>query len=127
MWCPTSGSAIAGLGTTPELAMGVQRSTPGETGAGDSVRFLTRRRDPTIRLFVDAAGRDDEPPDRWFRALRDALRAFDALEERWKPFAWIIEYRDQDFVGGIPTVRNIVHLSYGQPATGEDLRRSGEA
>jgi len=73
----------------------------------------TLRRQPPFRPFV-ASESGGEPPDRWFRSLRAALRAFDRLDARWKPRAWIIEYREQDVIGGIPTVRNVVHLSYGR-------------
>ena len=50
-----------------------------------------RRRD--FRLFVDS-GSHDGPGDRWFGSLSAALPAFRALDDRWKPYAWIIEYHD---------------------------------
>jgi hypothetical protein len=71
------------------------------------------RRQRNFRLFVDS-GSGDGPPDRWFGSLRAALRAFSTLDEWWKQHAWIIEYNDQQMVGGIPTVRNVVHLRYGE-------------
>jgi hypothetical protein len=75
------------------------------------------RREKNFRLFVDS-GSGNEPQDRWFGALPAALRAFDALDDRWKPYAWIIEYHDQHVIGGIPTVRNIVHMKHGRRVEG---------
>ena len=70
-----------------------------------------------FRLFVtsDAPG---APPDRWFRSLDAALQALDALDADWKPAAWVIEYRENHgaTVGGIPLVRNVVHIQHGQAA-----------
>jgi hypothetical protein len=66
-----------------------------------------------FRLFVDS-GRADEPADRWFQSLDAALRAFRALDAEWRRFAWIIEYQDQETIGGIPLVRNVVHVRGGQ-------------
>jgi hypothetical protein len=79
---------------------------------------LGRRRN--VRLFVDS-GSPEEPPDRWFASPDAALRAFDALADEWKPYAWIIEYRDQATVGGIPLVRNVVHMERGR-RTGDEPR-----
>jgi hypothetical protein len=78
------------------------------------VRIPALRGRRNFRLFVDS-GSASEPSDRWFRSLRAALRAFDALDDEWKPFAWIIEYQGQPVVGGIPVVRNVVHIRRGQP------------
>lgn len=72
---------------------------------------LNRHRN--FRLFVDS-GSDDEPNDHWFVSLTAALSAFRKLDDRWKPYAWIIEYHDQHVIGGIPTVRNVVHLRRGK-------------
>lgn len=72
---------------------------------------LHGRRD--FRLFVDS-GSDDGPEDRWFGSLSAALRAFRALDDRWKPHAWIIEYHDQPVIGGIQVVRNVVHIQRGK-------------
>jgi hypothetical protein len=64
-----------------------------------------------FRLFIaDAA---DAPADRWFGSLKAALRAFDRLDERWKPLAWIIEQHNEPTFGGIPVTRDVVHLRYG--------------
>jgi len=74
---------------------------------------LSLRRGKPFRLFVDSSF-DDHPLDRWFRSLPGALRGFRALDDQWKPRAWIIEYHDQEIVGGIPTVRNVVHMRNGR-------------
>jgi hypothetical protein len=66
-----------------------------------------------FRLFVDSSS-ENAPSDCWFVSLDATLQAFSALAEEWWPFAWIIEYRDQQVIGGIPTVRNVVHLKCGQ-------------
>ena len=70
-----------------------------------------RRRKP-FRMFV--AGAEDAPPDRWFGSLREALRAAELLDERWRSLAWIIEYHEQPSFGGIPVVRDVVHLKNGE-------------
>lgn len=77
------------------------------------MRFPRPSRQRNFRLFVDS-GSGDEPPDRWFGSLSAALRAFRRLDERWQPSAWIIEYHDQHVIGGIPTVRNVVHVRRGE-------------
>lgn len=70
-------------------------------------------RKKTFRLFVETAA-SDGPDDRWYRSLKAALRGFATLEDKWKPDAWIIEYREQPHFGGIPVVRNVVHVRYGE-------------
>jgi hypothetical protein len=70
-------------------------------------------RQRNLRLFVDS-GSSDEPDDRWFASLTAALSGFRRLDDRWKPYAWIIEYHEQHVIGGIPTVRNVVHLRRGK-------------
>jgi hypothetical protein len=75
-----------------------------------SLRF---RRTRNFRLFVDS-GRTDEPADSWFQSLDAALQAFRTLDAEWKRFAWIIEYHDQETIGGIPVVRNVVHVKDGR-------------
>jgi hypothetical protein len=78
------------------------------------LRLPGLREKKTFRLFMaDAADADDAPPDEWFGSLRAALRAADRLDERWKSQAWIIEYQDQPSFGGIPVVRDVVHMRYG--------------
>jgi hypothetical protein len=84
-----------------------------------ALRFPRLRHKGNIRLFVVAADPDGAPGDRWFRSLPDALRAFDRLEEQWKPRAWIIEYHDQPTYGGISVVRNVVHMRDGRRTNGE--------
>jgi len=78
---------------------------------------LQRRR--PFRLFIaDAGGAPpgpDVPPDRWFGSLDAALRAAARLDERWRSRAWIIEYADQPSFGGIPVVRDVVHMREGVP------------
>jgi hypothetical protein len=66
-----------------------------------------------VRLFVEA-GSEDGQYDREFGSLSAAFRAFDGLDEDAKPSAWIIEYREQAAFGGIPVVRNVVHMRHGQ-------------
>lgn len=83
-----------------------------------ALRFPGRRK-ADIRLFVDTPDSLGAPADRWFRSLPDALRAFDAMEARWKPSAWIIEYHDQPTYGGISLVRNVVHVREGRPVDEE--------
>jgi hypothetical protein len=84
------------------------------------VRLPRLRGKKTFRLFM--ADAEDAPPDVWFSSLHAALRAADRLDERWKGLAWIIEYEDQASFGGIPVVRDVVHMRYGvrvaQPEAG---------
>ena len=77
------------------------------------MRLPLLHRQRNFRLFVDS-GSEGEPGDRWFSSRRAALHAFGALDDRWKPYAWIIEYHDQHVIGGIPTVRNVVHMKRGE-------------
>ena len=83
------------------------------------LRLPRPREEKPFRLFI--ADAEDAPPDRWFGSLRPALRAADRLDERWKSLAWIIEYQGQPSFGGIPVVRDVVHMRYGmrveQPET----------
>ena len=76
-----------------------------------------------FRLFVVADDKD-APPDRWFRSRKHAMRTFNALDERWKRSAWLVEYRDQPTIGGISLVRNVVHIERGQPVV--DKERQAE-
>jgi hypothetical protein len=70
---------------------------------------LQKRR--PFRLFVtDVEG---APEDRWFGSLDAALRAASSLDEPWRSHAWVIEYADQPTFGGIPVVRDVVHLRDG--------------
>ncbi len=79
------------------------------------MRLPLALRDKRFRLFV-ACGDETAPPDRWFGSRRAALRAFDGLRDEWKPSAWVIEYREHHgaTVGGIPIVRNVVHIRHGE-------------
>lgn len=78
------------------------------------LRLPSLRREKRFRLFVaDAEG---APPDAWFASLKAALRAFHGLDARWQSHAWIIEYGDGPRFGGIPVVRDVVHLRNGEPA-----------
>ncbi len=77
------------------------------------MRFAALRRGKPFRLFVSSDA-PDKPPDRWFRSLKAALRAFNALRDEWRGSAWIIEYRDQPTIGGIPLVRNVVYVEHGR-------------
>jgi hypothetical protein len=81
---------------------------------------LPRRRRP-FRLFI-VSDAPDTPPDRWFRSLAAALRAFNGLRDHWKSSAWIIEYRDQPTIGGISLVRNVIHVERGQRVADETLQ-----
>jgi hypothetical protein len=74
-----------------------------------------------FRLFVVAHDKN-APPDRWFRSRKGAMRAFNALDERWKSSAWLIEYRDQPTIGGISLVRNVIHIERGQLVVEKDCR-----
>jgi hypothetical protein len=69
-----------------------------------------------FRLFI--ADAQDGPPDRWFGSLAAALRAADRLDQPWKSRAWIIEYADQPSFGGIPVVRDVVHMRDGARVEG---------
>jgi hypothetical protein len=70
-----------------------------------------------FRLFIveteDAPPAADAPPDQWFSSLSTALRGADRLDALWKAQAWIIEYADQPSFGGIPVVRDVVHMRNG--------------
>ena len=79
------------------------------------LRLPHRRREGGFRLFV--AGVEGGPPDRWFRSLDAALRAAAGLDEPWRSHAWVIEYADQPSFGGIPVVRDVVHLRDGVRVT----------
>ena len=71
-----------------------------------------------FRLFIgelgDAPPAEDAPPDQWFGSLSAALRAASRLDECWRDRAWIIEYQDQPSFGGIPVVRDVVHMRDGE-------------
>ena len=75
-----------------------------------------QRRKP-FRLFVGEGQNEPQtanaPPDAWFGSLSAALRAAGHLEEPWRSRAWIIEYGDQPSFGGIPVVRDVVHMRDG--------------
>ncbi len=89
-----------------------------------SLRLPKLGRDKRFRLFVvDVA---DAPPDAWFGSLKAALRAHDTLDERWRSHAWIIEYGEQPRFGGIPVVRDVVHMRDGE-LTGDRPPRSPES
>lgn len=75
------------------------------------VRLPRLRKSRPFRLFV--ADAEDAPPDRWFGSLAGALHAAGRLDEPWKSHAWIIEYQDQPSFGGIPVVRDVVHMRDG--------------
>jgi len=75
------------------------------------LRLPRLQRDKPFRLFVASA--EDAPPDRWFGSLKAALRAAGQLDERSRSLAWIIEYRGGPRLGGIPVVRDVVHMSNG--------------
>ena len=77
----------------------------------------------SFRLFVTDA--EDAPPDRWFASLTEALRAAERLDEPWKSRAWIIEYQDQPSFGGIPVVRDVVHMRDGVRAEDAETGASG--
>jgi hypothetical protein len=87
------------------------------------LRLPRLRGKQTFRLFF--ADADDAPPERWFGSLRDALRAAERLDERWRAFAWIIEYQDQPSFGGIPVVRDVVHMRYGARVEQPEATGSG--
>jgi hypothetical protein len=74
------------------------------------------KREKRFRLFV--ADVPDAPADTWHGSLKAAVRAFDKLDPDWKDHAWIIEYGEQPRFGGIPVVRDVVHLRNGE-LTGE--------
>jgi hypothetical protein len=75
------------------------------------LRLPWPRREGRFRLFVAAA--EGAPPDRWFGSLKAALRAADQVDQRWRSLTWIIEYRDGPRLGGIPVVRDVVHMRDG--------------
>jgi hypothetical protein len=80
------------------------------------LRLPSRQKKKPFRLFVaDVPG---APPDRWFGSLDAALRAAAELDEPWKDRAWIIEYVDQPSFGGIPVVRDVVHMRDGERTRG---------
>ncbi len=87
------------------------------------IRLPRPGRDKPFRLFV--AGAEDAPPDQWFGSLRAAQRAADRLEQRWKSLAWIIEYQDQPNFGGIPVVRDVVHMRDGVRVRDDEPGSSG--
>jgi hypothetical protein len=76
------------------------------------LRLPRRQKKQPFRLFV--AGVEGGPPDRWFGSLAAALRAAAALDEPFRSKAWIIEYADQPAFGGIPVVRDVVHMRDGE-------------
>ena len=86
------------------------------------MRLPLPRRTRPFRLFI-VSDAPDTPPDRWFRSLNAALRAFNALRDDWKSSAWIIEYRDQPTIGGISLVRNVIHVERGQRMADETPQR----
>jgi hypothetical protein len=86
------------------------------------LRLPGLQRERPFRLFVAA---DDAPPDRWFASLRAALRAADELEERWRSLAWIIEHRGGPRLGGIPVVRDTVHMRNGVRVDDPEAESSG--
>lgn len=75
------------------------------------LRLPRLQRNKPFRLFVTDV--DGAPPDRWFASLGAALRAAEGLDRPLKDHAWIIEYADQPSFGGIPVVRDVVHLRDG--------------
>ena len=87
------------------------------------VRLPKLRGEKPFRLFV--AGAEDAPPDEWFGSLRAALRAADRLDERWRSLAWIIEYQGQPSFGGIPVVRDVVHMRDGVRVEHPDAESQG--
>jgi hypothetical protein len=77
------------------------------------MRLPWLKQQQNFRLFV-GSNAEGGPPDDWFGSLNAALRAFNRLEEHWKPYAWIIEYHDEPMIGGIHVSRNVIHLKHGQ-------------
>jgi len=75
------------------------------------IRLPRPKRRRPFRLFV--TGSEGDPPDQWFGSLNAALRAADRLDEHWKSTAWIIEYHGDPTFGGIPVVRDVVHMRDG--------------
>jgi hypothetical protein len=75
-------------------------------------RLPRLQKEKRFRLFVaDAEG---APPDQWSGSLDAALRAAARLDEPWRSRAWIIEYGGQPTFGGIPVVRDVVHMRDGE-------------
>jgi hypothetical protein len=87
------------------------------------LRLPHLRGERPFRLFV--ADAEDAPPDRWFGSLGTALRAAARLDERWRAHAWIIEYGGQPSFGGIPVVRDVVHMRDGVPVTDAEAAPPG--
>lgn len=83
---------------------------------------LPHRRKPFRLFFADDA--PGAPSERWSRSLDAALLAFERLDSALKPFAWIIEYHDQNgaSVGGISLVRNVIHVQYGERVSPQRAR-----
>ena len=75
-------------------------------------RLPQLQKEKRFRLFI--VDGEDAPPDRWFGSLEAALRAAARLDEPWKSRAWIIEYGGQPSFGGIPVVRDVVHMRDGE-------------
>jgi hypothetical protein len=75
------------------------------------LRLPRLKRKEAFRLFV--AGVEDAPPDRWFGSLDAALRVAARVDEPFRSHTWIIEYQDQAQFGGIPVIRDVVHMRDG--------------
>jgi hypothetical protein len=76
------------------------------------------KREKSFRLF--AGGVEDAPRDRWFGTLDAALRAAERTKEPLRSHLWIIEYRGQPQFGGIPVVRDVVHMRDGERVESTD-------
>lgn len=59
-----------------------------------------------FQLMIDAAS-SDEPPARHFGSLENAVKALEEVEEKWLPFAQILEKTEVGL--------NIVHYRNGVP------------